>query len=487
MTADDKEGREAGGTTVVAQQPSEVILRLMAERGLNQIELAKRLGTSRVTVNLLVNGKRAISRDVSRRLGSYFGYPADHFLRLQFEWDTRRDQFRQRDQRDRNFQDEPLRGNIEAEIVDFGLATGRAAPTYVLKPGLLVDHAIERARQENLLSISPYSPQLVQPASYDLTFGDHLAVTDRSDIVDLKTLVAVELNPGQTANVETLEELALSNLLMGRVGLSSTLARKSIYLSHGIQCDPGYKGRLFVSLHNHGREKFVIRHGAPFLTIEFTLLEDAPHKSYQGEYQGKRTLTQEDAQVVSADQVIATEVDSDTWRLELAPSVGFRLREPLEIPIERLGNKFIARVPFLDMESVGSHPEEACWRLASYMIARIHFLRENRATLGSRSSELSALEDLIDDNVLLGQEQVSRLAERLGAAVISAGGMHFAEIRDMSGVVIADFPLFDASDALTLDHLARRLDISRTRCLLLVQGKAGLPDYLAWLNEAQPT
>jgi len=54
---------------------------------LSQVELAERIGVPFQRVNLLVNGKRAITPDTALRLAQLFGTTAEFWLNLQLNWD----------------------------------------------------------------------------------------------------------------------------------------------------------------------------------------------------------------------------------------------------------------------------------------------------------------------------------------------------------------------------------------------------------------
>jgi len=51
--------------------------------GMTQIEFAKRLGVSRLTVSELINEKRAVSPDMAMRLGRLLGNGPEIWLRMQ--------------------------------------------------------------------------------------------------------------------------------------------------------------------------------------------------------------------------------------------------------------------------------------------------------------------------------------------------------------------------------------------------------------------
>ena len=72
--------------------PGEILkLEFMADLGLTQKQLADALGITRVRINEIINGKRAITADTAFRLSKYFGTTAEFWLNLQRNvdlWDT---------------------------------------------------------------------------------------------------------------------------------------------------------------------------------------------------------------------------------------------------------------------------------------------------------------------------------------------------------------------------------------------------------------
>lgn len=68
--------------------PGEILLEeFMKPFGLSQNGLAAALGVSPMTLNQIVNGKRAISAEVALRLGRYFGVAPQFWLNLQARHD----------------------------------------------------------------------------------------------------------------------------------------------------------------------------------------------------------------------------------------------------------------------------------------------------------------------------------------------------------------------------------------------------------------
>lgn len=151
--------------------------------------------------------------------------------------------------------------------------------------------AIQRLVKTGQLQIEPFYEDAIQPASYDLRLGKRALISPKGDesgkAVDLdkekdQTLTIL---PGQYVAILTEEKLGLPDDICARFGLKSSLARKGLMSFGGIQVDPGFVGRLAISLFNVGPENIQIRLGTPTFTIEFERLEEPATKPYSGEYQ----------------------------------------------------------------------------------------------------------------------------------------------------------------------------------------------------------
>lgn len=67
--------------------PSVYVRRIAKERDLTQDKLAEALGVSRLTVNQLVNNKRAVTPEMALRLERLTGISAQQWLALQQNYD----------------------------------------------------------------------------------------------------------------------------------------------------------------------------------------------------------------------------------------------------------------------------------------------------------------------------------------------------------------------------------------------------------------
>ena len=159
-------------------------------------------------------------------------------------------------------------------------------------PGVLVDRQIKAVMDLGLLRIDGYDANRLEGASYDFRVGPKAAVTTASRPVDLREQPLV-LEPYAAALVLVEESIQLSDRILGRLGSHSNLFRHGIFASIGPQIDPGYSGRMRVSISNPTEHPFVIKHKSAFITAEFVLLTEAPKKKYAGT-PGEPDLTEEE-------------------------------------------------------------------------------------------------------------------------------------------------------------------------------------------------
>ena len=78
--------------------PGEMLLEeFLKPSGITQAELAKKMGMGVQTINMLVNGRRAVTAETAIKLSKVFGNSAEFWLGLQMDvdlWDALRQQER---------------------------------------------------------------------------------------------------------------------------------------------------------------------------------------------------------------------------------------------------------------------------------------------------------------------------------------------------------------------------------------------------------
>ena len=163
------------------------------------------------------------------------------------------------------------------------------------------DVQIKQALEAGEIVISPFDPEMLQPASYDLKVGKHAATVGRPSgdpRFNLEREGSLLIPAYAPAVVFTKEELRLSKSYSGRFGLKSRLARRGLSASVGMQVDPGFHGPLSVTLLNQTPTSMVLNYDEDFLTLELEKLAVPASRGYRGEYQGKKTFSAGDLEPV---------------------------------------------------------------------------------------------------------------------------------------------------------------------------------------------
>lgn len=170
----------------------------------------------------------------------------------------------------------------------------------------LTGRQIRQMVERGELEIKPFEPSLVEPASYDLRLHEKLLASplgpnDHGEIRVLsQTSPVYAVQPGQMVGAMSLETIAMPLTLSGRFGIRSEFTRRGLIAFGGLQLDPGWRGRLVMSLLNVGPEPLVLHWHEPFFSIELSRLEEAA-EPYEGRYQEQLDFPQDQAdEILSA-------------------------------------------------------------------------------------------------------------------------------------------------------------------------------------------
>ena len=182
------------------------------------------------------------------------------------------------------------------------------APASVLSDGTIL-----RLVAEGAITIEPWDPALVQPASVDLRLGNSFRVfhNHRASAIDLRdppsnlteqlTIAdgdSFVIHPGEFCLGATLEYVELPNDIVARIEGKSSLGRLGliVHATAGF-CDPGWKGTLTLELNNLTRVPIKLYPGLPIAQLSFMTL-DAPaqrpygHAELGSHYQGQIEATE---------------------------------------------------------------------------------------------------------------------------------------------------------------------------------------------------
>jgi dCTP deaminase len=168
------------------------------------------------------------------------------------------------------------------------------------KTMILSNIEIQEEIDSGELCISPFDADMLQPASYDLKVGEDAATVpdDGSPTINLKDEGFMIIGPYCPAVVWAMEEIRFPLNIAGRFGLKSGLSRRGVYASVGPQIDPGFDGKLYVTLFNLTPSPVALNYGDSFLTMELHRLARPPLKGYDGSYQHRKKFTSREIEPV---------------------------------------------------------------------------------------------------------------------------------------------------------------------------------------------
>lgn len=158
---------------------------------------------------------------------------------------------------------------------------------------VLSDGSIRKLVEARVLRIEPFYEDGVQPATYDMRLYWKVLVSptrfERGRFVDLRQEPnqAFYIEPGRFVGVLSEEILTFPATVAARFGLRSEFTRHGLIAFGGIQIDPGFHGRLALSLFHAGPEPIALELGRQFFTIEFQLLDAPALEPYKGAFQNQ--------------------------------------------------------------------------------------------------------------------------------------------------------------------------------------------------------
>ena len=136
--------------------------------------------------------------------------------------------------------------------------------------------------------ISPFNPECVQPASYDLTLSDKILVpvvnknrTPETRLVTVDKSDGFTLAPHACVLGSTVETVRVPGDLVARVEGKSSLGRLFIaaHVTAG-WIDAGFEGELTLEIVNHGPWDVTLRPGMRIAQVNFTKLTQSCERPY---------------------------------------------------------------------------------------------------------------------------------------------------------------------------------------------------------------
>lgn len=144
------------------------------------------------------------------------------------------------------------------------------------------DHWIKNFAENG--GITPYNPEQVNPASYDVRLDNHWICPTR-DPEEVRT-DTFTLFPGEVILATTLEYLRMPRDVVCDLKLKSSLGR--LWLNHSLSgwIDCGFEGQVTLELQNLGPYPRTLTAGMRVAQLVFLTMESAPTVAYGEEGAG---------------------------------------------------------------------------------------------------------------------------------------------------------------------------------------------------------
>lgn len=159
------------------------------------------------------------------------------------------------------------------------------------KPMIKPDHWIKKFAGGG--GITPYREEHVNPASYDVTLGDHWICPTRDPEESVSH--SITLFPGEVILATTQETLSMPRDVVADLKLKSSLGR--LWLNHSLSgwIDCNFSGQVTLELQNLGPYPRLLSAGMRIAQLVFMGMESEPEVAYgekgRGHYQGQRGAT----------------------------------------------------------------------------------------------------------------------------------------------------------------------------------------------------
>jgi len=140
-----------------------------------------------------------------------------------------------------------------------------------------------------LRGADPITPKgSIQACSLDLSVGDIFDPSaDDGKLGSLgRARSFIALNQGQTVVIRTKESLRIPDNIGGIAFPPSHVSIKGLLMTNPGHVDPGYNGRLHLTVINMGREKFQLQSGDKIVRVLFFNLSGLPMASYSARHTG---------------------------------------------------------------------------------------------------------------------------------------------------------------------------------------------------------
>ncbi len=167
---------------------------------------------------------------------------------------------------------------------------------------VLSDVTLKELLETGELVVEPLVANAIQPASIDLTLGDHyLEVEARKDqtVLSLDKPIEYTEKTGHTLEIPaqgfllatTREYVKLPNDMTAFVEGRSSIGRMGLFIQNAGWVDPGFEGQITLELFNANRLPICLEAGRRICQLVFCKMDRPTPRPYRGKYQGQKNST----------------------------------------------------------------------------------------------------------------------------------------------------------------------------------------------------
>lgn len=159
---------------------------------------------------------------------------------------------------------------------------------------MLADVDIEFQQRIGGLKIEPYTDDLLESSSYDLTLAPYVTFIDQPNGPWVEKFDGDDLHfwlhPGDFVLLSSIQTITLGNQHAAMVMGKSTMARKGLLIEAAGLVDAGFTGQLTFEVKNLGPNPILLHAGMKIAQIVFFELKSKARRPYSKErnhYQGQ--------------------------------------------------------------------------------------------------------------------------------------------------------------------------------------------------------
>jgi dCTP deaminase len=167
--------------------------------------------------------------------------------------------------------------------------------------------------------ISPYTPNAIECASYELSVGDQAFVTKDDLTGDGPTASltqilrsspprdTVVIPPGQFAFLMTEESIKVPENAIALISMKAKIKFRGLINVSGFHVDPGFSGKLVFSMYNAGPREIILHRKQRLFLIVYADLDSlaSSRYAYQGAALGQAAIKTEWIEQISSGQVFS--------------------------------------------------------------------------------------------------------------------------------------------------------------------------------------